>query len=62
MYFGIVQYFDAFYNEHMIIFTKALSPPPGIEPASLTSPALAGEFFTSSATWEAPEYDIWGPY
>ena len=28
-------------------------PHPGIEPASLTSPALAGGFFTTSATWEA---------
>ena len=28
-------------------------PNPGIEPASLTSPALAGRFFTTSATWEA---------
>ena len=28
-------------------------PNPGIEPMSLTSPALAGEFFTASATWEA---------
>ena len=28
-------------------------PGPGIEPASLTSPALAGGFFTTSATWEA---------
>ena len=28
-------------------------PDPGIEPASLVSPALAGEFFTTSATWEA---------
>ena len=27
-------------------------PDPGIEPASLESPALAGGFFTSSATWE----------
>ena len=26
-------------------------PNPGIEPASLMSPALAGEFFTASATW-----------
>ena len=26
---------------------------PGIEPASLTSPALAGRFFTASTTWEA---------
>ena len=27
-------------------------PDPGIEPASLMSPALAGRFFTMSATWE----------
>ena len=27
-------------------------PDPGIEPASLMSPALAGGFFTTSATWE----------
>ena len=29
-------------------------PNPGIEPASLESPALAGRFFTTSATWNAP--------
>ena len=29
-------------------------PNPGIEPESLMSPALAGRFFTTSATWEAP--------
>ena len=28
-------------------------PSPGIEPAS---PALAGGFFTSSVTWEAPKW------
>ena len=28
-------------------------PDPGIELPSLTSPALAGGFFTTSATWEA---------
>ena len=28
-------------------------PKPGIEYASLTSPALAGKFFTTSTTWEA---------
>ena len=26
-------------------------PDPGIEPKSLTSPALAGRFFTTSTTW-----------
>ena len=30
------------------------SSDPGIEPASLKSPALAGRFFTTSPTWEAP--------
>ena len=28
-------------------------PHPGIEPASLTSPALSGGFFNTGATWEA---------
>ena len=28
-------------------------PDPGIEPASLASPALAAGFFTTSTTWEA---------
>ena len=28
-------------------------PKPGIKPLSLTSPALAGRFFTTSAIWEA---------
>jgi len=29
-------------------------PDPGIEPASFTTPALAGRFFTSNVTWEEP--------
>jgi len=29
-------------------------PHPGIKPTSFASPALAGGFFTTSATWEAP--------
>ena len=33
-------------------FSGGLSDP-GIEPMSLTSPALAGGSFTTSATWEA---------
>ena len=28
-------------------------PNPGMEPLSLTTPSLAGGFFTTSATWEA---------
>ena len=31
-------------------------PEAGIEPTSLVPPALAGRFFTTSATWEAPIY------
>ena len=31
-------------------------PNPGIEPTSLMSPALAGGFFTTSATWKALEF------
>ena len=33
-------------------------PDPGLEPASLTLPAWARKFFTTSATWEDPLYDI----
>ena len=32
-------------------------PELGIEPMSLTSPALAGGFFSTSATWEAQTGD-----
>jgi len=32
-------------------------PDPGIEPGSLVSPVLAGGFFTTSATWEAPKIE-----
>ena len=36
-------------------------PDPGIEPRSLLSPAvtLAGRFFTTSATWEAPYISVY---
>ena len=33
-------------------------PDPGIEPEALMSPALAGRFFTTSATWEAPQESL----
>ena len=35
-------------------------PDAGIEPVVLMSPALAGEFLTNSATWEAPYEDSKG--
>ena len=38
-------------------------PDPGIEPESVVSLALAGGFFTTSATWEAPHlYLIYTKY
>ena len=32
-------------------------PDPGVEPASLMSPALAGRFFITNVTWEVLEED-----
>ena len=39
-------------------------PNPGIKPASLTSPVLAGRFFTTSTTWEVhtSRYDSCKPF
>ena len=37
-------------------------PEPGIIPKSLTSPALAGRFFTLSTTWEAPFSMLYSPF
>ena len=39
--------------EWVAISSSGDLPNPGIEPGSLMSPALAGGFFTTSATWEA---------
>ena len=39
--------------EWAVISSSGDLPNPGIEPASLVSPALAGRFFTTSVTWEA---------
>ena len=37
-------------------------PSPGTEPVSLSSPALAGGFFTNCTTWEAEVYTLSGYY
>ena len=37
-------------------------PDPGIKPTSLTSPALAGRFYTTSATWEALYHAVQSNY
>ena len=36
------------------VLPSRVSSDPGMEPASLMSPALARSFFTTSATWESP--------
>ena len=41
------------YGSGLPIPSPGYLPKPGIEPASLRSPALADRFFTTSATWEA---------
>ena len=46
--------FQARILERVVISYSRVIPDPGIEPVSLASPALAGEFFTTNTTWEAP--------
>ena len=41
------------YYSGLICPPSGVLPDPGIEPVSLMYPALAGGFFTTSATWEA---------
>ena len=51
-------------EEYWSGYSRALlhgSSRPRVEPASLSSPALASEFFTTSATREAPESNNRGP-
>ena len=40
-----------------ISFSRGSSQP-GIEPTSLTSPALADRFFTTNATWETLQEEV----
>ena len=40
--------------EWLLCLSPGDLPDPGIEPLSLMSPALAGRFFTTDATWESP--------
>ena len=50
------------YWSGLLCLPSVQPPAPGIEPVSLTSPALAGRLFTSRTTWEAifitPRYMI----
>ena len=40
--------------EQVAVESSENLPNPGVQPASLMSPALAGRFFTTNAIWEAP--------
>ena len=51
--------FQARILEWVAIFFSRDLPDPGIEPASLASPALVGTFLTTSTTWGAPNH--WTP-
>ena len=42
------------YQSGLLFSSPGNLPDPGIDPVSLTSPALAGGFFTTSITWEDP--------
>ena len=53
--YGILQ---ARILEWVAIFYSRDLPDAGIEPASLVSPALAGGFFTTNATWETHNNDL----
>ena len=44
--------------EWVAILSFRGSSHPGVEPASLMPPALAGRFFTTSATWEAHCFSV----
>ena len=49
-----MEFFREKYWSEVPFPTPGSLPDPGIEPSSLLSSALAGGFFTPSATWEAP--------
>ena len=46
------EFFRQEYWSGLPCFSPGDLPDPGIKPMSLMSPALAGGFFTTSATWE----------
>ena len=48
-----MKFFRQEYWRRVPLPTPGDLPDPGIEPKSLASPALAGEIFNTSATWEA---------
>ena len=50
-----MEFFQHGYWSGLPFSTPGDLPNSEIEPTSLTSPALAGEFFTTSITWEAHE-------
>ena len=57
-----MQFFRQEYWDGLLCFPPGDPPDTGIEAASLSSPALAGGFFTTSEIWEAPWYYIYVLY
>ena len=51
--FSVHGIFQAILERVAIFLLPGNLPNPGIEPVPLASPALAGRFFTTSATWES---------
>ena len=49
-----VEFSRQVYNSGFPFPSSGDLPDSGIEPTSLASPALAGRFFSTRATWEAP--------
>ena len=47
------------YRSGLLCPPPGVLPDPGFEPVTLTSPALASGFFTTSPTWEAWTLSIW---
>ena len=52
---SVLGIFQARYWSGLPFLSLGDLPDPGIKPVSLVSPALAGGFFTTSASWEAPK-------
>ena len=51
-------FFRQEYWSELPCFPPGDLPDPGITPASLMSPALAGEFFTTSVIWESESHSV----
>ena len=53
-----MEFFKQEYWSGLLLPSPEDLPDPGFEPMSHASPALAGEFFTTGATWEAAPHSF----